>query len=347
MNSEDTEEKSAGIEMVIENHNTNISIDIENNIQDIVINNREMTNSLDDHDTCDIDSDCDSEDSVEKLSKISKIVNCLSGYLPSMIYFNTVFTVIFGTSFIILVISFFTDMNPGMIPFKTVPIEFNDTSKLIRQLSILFTFISFITTNMFIMRVVLTLSFSIGFIAIVTDGSPYDLSYMMWNFTIMLINGKHVIMICYEKRRINFDEDREKIYNKIFRKVMIRSRYKKLMETSLVRTINPDRYYIKIGDSCNNLSILISGRMRKTDSKDKTSYVKKLAFIDSPEFILQRSSKGQRFNISFYAETDCKILIWPREMLNEVLKTDKDLKKMLLSVLGIDTAGKILLLDTL
>ena len=47
---------------------------------------------------------------------------------------------------------------------------------------------------------------------------------------------------------------------------------------------------------------------RLTDKKSKVSYVKETTFVDSPEFIMRKHSVGQTFNISFYAETECKIL---------------------------------------
>ena len=34
---------------------------------------------------------------------------------------------------------------------------------------------------------------------------------------------------------------------------------------------------------------------------------------------------GQIFNVSFFAETECVILIWPREMINELLDKNKKL----------------------
>ena len=267
--------------------------------------------------------------------------------LPNMVYFNTIFTVVFGSSIIILAISLFTDLNPSIIPFEVVPINFGKATNLIRQLSIFFTFISFITSNILIMRIVLTFSFGIGLIAICVEGSPINLSYMMWNFVILLINIKHVILICYSKRHIKFDDDRELLYNKIFRKIFLRSIYKVLMQNSLIRVINQDRYYAKEGDECNNLTILISGIMKKIDTKNKVSYVKVCSFIDSPEFVMRHNIRGQRFNVSFYAETECKILIWPREMITDLLDSNIDIERSLRSILGIDVANKVFVLDNL
>lgn len=245
----------------------------------------------------------------------------------------------------ILCIVLSSDSKPEMIPFKIVPIEFQKQEKLARQLSIFFTFISFITDNMLLMRVVLCLSFGIGIIANFLSPPPIDFSFVVWNFLILLINLKHVSIICFSKRHITFDSSRELIYTTIFHKLMSRNDYQKLMKNSLIRTIRKGRYYVNIEDSCDNLTILISGKMRKTDKKNKVSWVKEVTFIDLPEFIMQKKSYGQKFNISFYAETECQILLWPREMINELLSKEKELKSILLAALGIDVSYKVFILD--
>ena len=272
------------------------------------------------------------------------LLNWINDYLNTK-YLETVFTILFGSFSIILIIVLLSDLKPEMIPFNIVPIEFHKKDNLSRQLSIFFTFISFITENMLLMRIVLCLSFGIGIIANFLTPPPVNLSFVIWNFLILLINLKHVSIICYNKRHITFDESREIIYTTIFQKLMSRNDYQRLMKNSLIRMIRKGRYYVNIEDSCDNLTILISGKMKKTDKKNKVSLVKEVTFIDSPEFIMRKKSYGQKFNISFYAETDCQILLWPREMIIELLSKDKQLNSILLAALGIDVSYKVFILD--
>ena len=60
---------------------------------------------------------------------------------------------------------------------------------------------------------------------------------------------------------------------------------------------------------------------------------------------MRKKYYGQKFNISFYAETDCQILLWPREMINDLLNKDKQLNSVLLAALGIDVSYKVFILD--
>ena len=114
-----------------------------------------------------------------------------------------------------------------------------------------------------------------------------------------------------------------------------------LMKHSLIRIVKKGTYYVNIGDNCTNLSILIDGNMIKKDQNGKESYVRKATFIDSPEFITRKHKIGQVFTISFYAETDCRLIIWPREMLESDL-TDR-LHTVLMSALGIDVSHKFIM----
>jgi len=57
---------------------------------------------------------------------------------------------------------------------------------------------------------------------------------------------------------------------------------------------------------------------------------------------MRKYKVGQVFTISFYAKTECKIVIWPREMLEITLKKNKDIYHKLLASLGIDVSNKFI-----
>tara|TARA_B100000378_G_C18029430_1_gene407019 strand:+ start:33 stop:1085 length:1053 start_codon:yes stop_codon:yes gene_type:complete len=276
----------------------------------------------------------------------NKLIKIVNEYV-NLKYLHEIFSTILGMTSILLIIVLFSDLNPNIIPFKIAPINFTKIPSLTRQLSIFFTFLSFMTTDMLFMRVVLSLSFGLGIFSFGISPKPLDFCFVLWYFLIFLINIKHVLLLCYEKRHITFSKNFEKIYKNIFSSLMTRVQYNKLIEKSLVREIKKERYYAKFGDTCNNLTILISGKMKKFDKQNKTSYVKQCSFIDSPEFIMRSHNRGETFNVSFYAETDCNIIIWPREIINIVLKEDNELNSLLLASLGIDVSDKVFLLDLL
>jgi hypothetical protein len=260
-------------------------------------------------------------------------------------YLSTCFTVVYGTTLMILVVVLCSDLDPKIIPFRILPIQFNHMPNLTAQLSMMFTFFSFVTTNVLFMRVVLVLSFGIAIISNSLCPPPLNFSFMVWQFAILLINSKHVLIICYGKRHISFDVDREAIYDKMFSTLLSRHEFQRLTEGSLIRTVNSGRFYANINDSCSNLTILIGGKLEKTDKAGKSTLVEECTFVDSPEFIMRESEVGQLFNISFFAKTDCRIMIWPREVMNKLLERNSDLNGPLLASLGIDVSKKVFVSD--
>ena len=277
---------------------------------------------------------------IEKICSFMNSDPKIKKYLKKI--FTTLFIVLFGSSILLLIVVLFSDLNPSIIPFEIARIEFNSTVNLTQEMSIFFTFLSFVTSNILFMRIVLIFSFGIGICSMILAPPPPNLAFIMWYILVLLINIKHSLQIIYNKRNIKFDENNEQIYNKIFRKLMSKNDFQILMTNSLIRIVKKNTYYINLGDSCSNLSILLFGEMIKTDQNGKQTLVKVNSFIDSPEFIMRKYKVGQVFTISFYAKTECKIVIWPREMLEITLKKNKDLYNKLLAALGIDVSNKFI-----
>ena len=257
----------------------------------------------------------------------------------------TAFTVVMGITLLTLAFVLSAGPDPSWLPFPIQPVGWGDAASTAAQFSIFFTFLSFITANVLLLRISLCLSFAIGIFSFWISPPPLHFSFMLWYFAILLINMRHVAVILYDRRHITFDADREDAYTLVFKEVLTRNSFKTLASPSLIRVVNKGRNYIKVGDPCENLTLLLSGRIKKIDTTGKVSFVNSGQFIDSPEWIMRTEAQGQRFNISFDAETECRLLVWPREMLNDLLGGHPDLERSLLGCLGIDVSRKVFLLD--
>lgn len=257
----------------------------------------------------------------------------------------TAFTVVMGVTLVALGGVLCAGPNPSFLPFEIVPVDWGKPASTAAQLSIFFTFLSFITSNVLLLRIALCLSFGIGIVAFGISTAPLNLSFVLWYFAIFLINMRHVVILLYDRRHLEFDPDREKAYVEVFEKLLTRNSFEALASTALIRVVNPGRDYIKVGDSCENLTLLLSGTIKKIDTMGKVSFVNGGEFVDSPEWIMQTEASGRRFNISFNAETECRLLLWPREMLNDLLLVHPELEGPLLASLGIDVSKKVFLLD--
>jgi len=126
-----------------------------NNKEDEILSNLEL-NIIDnmEFDEEDIDDDILTRFKNGIIRTINKYVNIQ--------YLNIIFTVILGTTLMVLAVVLCSDLKPEMIPFNIVPIQITNIPCLARQISILCTFLSFITSDVLFMRIVLVLSFGVS-----------------------------------------------------------------------------------------------------------------------------------------------------------------------------------------
>lgn len=263
---------------------------------------------------------------------------------------NTIFKVLFGNSLILLTIVLLSeiigyDLNIGL-PIGNWKFQFAN----------FFFLISNITSNIFLLRIFLTCGGLWFIIWMYTYDAGIIVDGIMWNYISVLINIRHAFILFYAKRPIIFDKDREQLYINTFCGIMSRANFKILCKNSFIRELGKDRYYAQKGDTCNNLAILISGKIsiikqEKEDSimssnnknivynQSEEQYITPNEFIDSPEFIMRKTKN--KFTVDMYVDKKCKFLIWPCEILNEILSKNPQIEPALMGVLGIDVSKKI------
>tara|TARA_B100001105_G_C22381266_1_gene439778 strand:+ start:646 stop:1584 length:939 start_codon:yes stop_codon:yes gene_type:complete len=255
-------------------------------------------------------------------------------------HLTTLFNIILGNSLILLFIIIFSDAFGYDLPIDTRPINRWDF-----QIANLCLLLSYVSSNIIYLRIVIGLA-CLWFVTwSMTIGSGALVDVAIWNYVMALINFGHAVKLFYDKRPIVFDEYREQIYLNTFDGIMSRKDYKILMKNSLYREIPKNRHYCQINDVCSNLSILVSGKVQILKFNDEgeeitLGTIKENEFIDSPEWIMRTASS--RFKVGLLAVTDCTYLMWPREMLIELLGKNKDIETPFMGILGIDVSRKLL-----
>ena len=76
-------------------------------------------------------------------------------------------------------------------------------------------------------------------------------------------------------------------------------------------------------------------------SSNKQIFVNEGEFLDSPEWIMRNTARGKKYSVSMLAIEDCTILLWPREILIDILEKDVSLQTPFMGVLGIDVSNKV------
>ena len=273
---------------------------------------------------------------------------------------NNLFLVLISYGFLLLITVLFS----GIFKHNIFPFQIQDLSHWATQCGYVIFFASYWTSNMILLRMMTIL----GYMFFTTssflgDTTPY-MDVLSWTYIFCMINIQQIIRLIYERRPIVFDPYREKIYTNMFDGIMKRSDFKTLTKNSLLRDLDNNRFYAKTGDRCSSLSILVYGRMRvyksneildedePVDLYDNVSsqnevYINEDEFIDSSQWMLRNNTKnknkGKRFTYSIKAQTNCKYLTWPREILHDLLEKNSHLEQPLLGALGLDVSNKVLL----
>ena len=275
---------------------------------------------------------------------------------------NKLFLVLISYGFLLLITVLFS----GIFNYNPFPFETQDLSHFATQIGYVIFFASYWTSNMILLRVMTIL----GYIFFTTsaflgDTTPY-MDVLAWTYIFCMINIQQIIRLLYDSRPIVFDPYREQIFTNMFKGIMKRSDFKTLTKNSLLRDLDKNRFYAKVGDRCSSLSILVYGKMKvysgnniidedeeeNVDLYDNTSsqmeiHINEDEFIDSSQWMLRNNTKnknkGKRFTQSIKAVTNCKYLTWPREMLQELLENHPELDQPLLGALGLDVSHKVLL----
>ena len=257
---------------------------------------------------------------------------------------DKVFHSIMTISFFLLISYWAADFDDyNFFPFNIA--KTNNAWYYLAQIAFL---MSYLMTNTLILRIIAILGYVLFIVwsfSVLDMEVGVSMDFLLFTNINIFINLKKIIELLYEKRPIEFDPFREKIYQAIFKTIMTRNEFQKFTKNSLLRDLQKGSFYCRAGDRCVNLSILIFGKLQIfTDNEDSKIYIDQDEFIDSAEWILLQSGykkRGKRFNYSVIARDDCKYLTWPREILNEVLKENEDLEQKLTAILGIDVSNKM------
>jgi hypothetical protein len=297
----------------------------------------------------------DEEQSPRNLEEVEVVdgyvVRQIKRYILNPKSYNNIFKVLFGNSMILLFIVLFSDASGYDLPLNSIPIN-HWTYQIANALFLL----SYASESILYLRIILSCGAFWFMIWMYTFEGGMIIDGIMWNYITLLINIRHTITLIYAKRPIVLDNDREGVYKK-FDGIMSKADFKILSKNAFIRELGKDRYYSQRGDECNNLSILISGQIMIVNKEIENSvmmkdddavsyyntslekYVNAYEFIDSPEWIMRKSK--HKFSVSMLVVEKCRFLIWPYEILNEVIEKHPHLESPLLGVLGKDVANKV------
>lgn len=229
----------------------------------------------------------------------------------------------------------------------------------IYQLAMVCYFLSYISPNLIFLRFVLACGSVFLFAwSVATLGVGVDVC--IWNGVFFIINVSQGCYLLWKLRPIKFKNQMfEDLYDNVFAPpltAMCRAEFLELSNRALVRELQPGTAYATAGDCAHNLSILISGsldvwnRVKGSSKEIVVNTVKSFEFIDSPQWLVrkQKDHKQNKFIVSLRAgNEECCYIMWPTEALEDLFKTNPQIRSHMESAIGRDVAYKLLSVDSI
>ncbi|KAJ8350933.1 hypothetical protein SKAU_G00260630 [Synaphobranchus kaupii] len=112
-------------------------------------------------------------------------------------------------------------------------------------------------------------------------------------------------------------------------------------ENRVVPLGTEENYALEGKTPINQLSLLLSGRIRVSLEGQFLHYIFPYQFLDSPEWESLRPTEEGNFQVTLTAETECRYISWPRRKLYLLLAKERYIARLFSVMLGNDIADKL------
>ena len=231
----------------------------------------------------------------------------------------------------------------------------NDLNYLINCLANILDIVSYISSDILLLRIVLVAASALFIWSAIIVPDPESIFF---NIIYLLINFFQICYLLWMMRPIEFEnEDIENVYNRVFAPpltAMSKLDFQLLVENGFLRKIEKGQSYSEDGSMVDNLSILISGKIecvrfevdKYGKKKDKVvNTIESFEFIESPQWLTRRKDFDQSFVGRMRASEDCHYLTWKLDELDALIINYPQYKSYIDAVVGSDVAHKILKMD--
>ncbi|XP_076850477.1 popeye domain-containing 2 isoform X2 [Brachyhypopomus gauderio] len=176
--------------------------------------------------------------------------------------------------------------------------------------------------------------------------SVCGLDVFVWNLVLMTQCVTQVAHLLFQLLHNGVaDEELSALYNTIYlpQGVPIQV-FKEIMDASenKVLSLKSEETYATEGKTpIDQLSLLLSGRIRVSLEGQFLHYIFPHQFLDSPEWESLRPTEEGNFQVTLTAETDCRYVSWRRRRLYLLLSKDRYIARLFSVMLGSDIADKL------
>ncbi|XP_076373987.1 popeye domain-containing protein 1-like isoform X1 [Tachypleus tridentatus] len=225
--------------------------------------------------------------------------------------------------------------------------EWEDAQHVLFQIANLCFAVAFLVPPKFrlsilLMRGVLTIGFL--FVTLWAGVNVCAPDIFAWNVTFMLTNFFHTIFLAYINIPPRVHPELLELYNKVFTPLKVdKKNFKDLVSCAEILSLKPGEHYgtegMTVADE--QLSILLSGKMKATCEDVLLHYLQPNEFIDSPEWEACTLDSDRLFQVTLSAIEPCRYIRWPRRELELFLNNNPFMRVILHNLIGKDITHKL------
>ncbi|XP_051565308.1 popeye domain-containing 2-like [Myxocyprinus asiaticus] len=172
------------------------------------------------------------------------------------------------------------------------------------------------------------------------------LDVFLWNLLLML---QCLAQVCHLMFRLMQDglanEELSELYKAVYLPldvpVQVFKEITAASENKVLSLVAEETYAVEGKTPIDQLSFLLSGRIRVSLEGQFLHYIFPHQFLDSPEWESLRPTEEGNFQVTLTAETDCRYISWRRRRLYLLLSKDRYIAQLISVMLGSDIADKL------
>ncbi|KAL7865752.1 hypothetical protein SRHO_G00109990 [Serrasalmus rhombeus] len=176
--------------------------------------------------------------------------------------------------------------------------------------------------------------------------SVCGLDVFIWNLVLML---QCLVQVCHLIFRLMQDglasEELSALYSAVYLPldvpVQVFKEITTVCENKVLSLEAEETYAVEGKTPIDQLSFLLSGRIRVSLEGQFLHYIFPHQFLDSPEWESLRPTEEGNFQVTLTAETNCRYISWRRRRLYLLLSKDRYIARLFSVMLGSDIADKL------
>jgi len=218
--------------------------------------------------------------------------------------------------------------------------------------------ISYMMTNVLYLRILLACA-STFFVLWGTIILHYSIDTILWNSAFMCINVGHIINLLYARRTLEFDNDKQFVWEHIFYRYLSMDRltFKTLTDDCETINLRVGDFYAVQGNLVDTLAVIVEGEIEVLQVVDSIDFTDKnadknrllinrlrpLDFVNSPEW----TWGYDRYDVDLRCATTVRLIVWPFVTLKKLQQNNPALRGLMNGALARDIATKLLTLQKL